>query len=387
MSRVTTSWPRGASSDRRASLAAAPRTKALDGLRGVACLLVLLHHCGRGAPASWGARLYTRASGAGWIGVDLFFVLSGFLITGLLLEARGREEGLRRFWLRRAVRILPLAYAYLAVVLFSPLWRAESWHSGVYAEQAWFWLYANNWLSLRSPSLDYGLLAHFWSLAIEEQFYLLWPLLVLRLRPDRLATLCLVCASASLAGHILAAALRVPAALVHSLTPSHLDGLLLGSWLSVFVQRRREANAPAIPYRPLAAGATGLALLVLLPARGLPATHPWVIAVGLPCLALIFTLLLAAILFAPHGAPLRRFFEATALTGLGRVSYGFYVLHFPIVALLRRHYPSPDGSLLDCVRFYLLALFASTAAAAVSWLAFERPLLRLRPARQAPGAA
>ena len=110
--------------------------------------MVLMHHCSRGHGASWGARVFHRASAAGWAGVDLFFVLSGFLITGLLLEARERTEGPRRFWTRRAFRILPLAYAFLAAVFFSPFWREEPWHAGIYAEQGWFWLFANNWLEL-----------------------------------------------------------------------------------------------------------------------------------------------------------------------------------------------------------------------------------------------
>jgi peptidoglycan/LPS O-acetylase OafA/YrhL len=97
------------------------RIIALDGLRGIACLFVLLHHCNRPSPGSWSARLYIEVANAGWAGVDLFFVLSGFLITGLLLDVRERDEGPWRFWFRRAFRILPLAYACLAVVLFSPV--------------------------------------------------------------------------------------------------------------------------------------------------------------------------------------------------------------------------------------------------------------------------
>src|SRR5512138_110184 len=103
------------------------RVVALDGVRGIACLLVLVHHCGRGRASSGAAAIFNGISAAGWVGVDLFFVLSGFLITGLLLEGRGRAGNLRQFWIRRAFRILPLAYAFLALVFLSPIWRRESW--------------------------------------------------------------------------------------------------------------------------------------------------------------------------------------------------------------------------------------------------------------------
>jgi peptidoglycan/LPS O-acetylase OafA/YrhL len=181
------------------------RVVALDGVRGIACLLVLVHHSGRGVGASAAAGIFNRISAAGWVGVDLFFVLSGFLITELLLEARGRPGGLRRFWLRRACRILPLAYAFLALVFLSPIWRRESWHPALAAEQIWFWSYTNNWLALWRPSLDHGVLGHFWSLAIEEQFYLVWPIVTLLLAPRYLARLCLLVLGASLIGHVVAA--------------------------------------------------------------------------------------------------------------------------------------------------------------------------------------
>lgn len=355
------------------------RAPALDGLRAVACLMVLAHHCGRDHAASWGARLYNRGSAAGWAGVDLFFVLSGFLITSLLFDMRGRIGALRSFWSRRAVRILPLSYAYLGVVLFSPLWRDEPWHAGIYREQWWFWLYVNNWLALYRPSLDHGVLAHFWSLAIEEQFYLIWPLVVLSLPPSRVRALCVGLSVASVAGHVSAVTLHVTTDLIHSLTPARLDGLLLGSWLALFMRRERPSPWPAASHRWLLAAAAALAVVLAAPARGLPAGHRWVLAVGSPALAVIFTLLLCALLIAPRDALVRRVSEAPALVALGRVSYGFYVLHLPVVASLRRHWPAADGSLRDCVAFFGVALLSATALAAISWFVLERPLLRLRP--------
>jgi len=358
------------------------RVPALDGLRGVACLLVVLHHCGRGgAMASSGARLFNRLSASGWVGVDLFFVLSGFLITGLLLDARERAGGLRRFWGRRALRILPLAYLFLAVVFFSPVWGAESWHAGVTAEQAWFWLYANNWLALARPGLDHGVLGHFWSLAIEEQFYLVWPLVVFWVSPARLRTLCPILLAASGVGHAIAAALHVNATLAYVLTPWRLDGILLGCWLAVGL--RSDAAAAAGRFSPrshrglmLAAGV--VALLLVVPARGLPAADPFVSAIGSAGAAASFALLLWGLLVSPETAAVRRVLESRPVVALGRVSYGFYILHLPIVLALRKHWPAPDGSLRDCLGFFAAVVALTAVAATVSWFSLERPILRLR---------
>jgi peptidoglycan/LPS O-acetylase OafA/YrhL len=358
------------------------RAPSLDGVRGITCLIVLLHHSVRCHAPSLGAHLFNRVAAAGWAGVDLFFVLSGFLITRLLLDARSHQRGLRRFWARRALRILPLAYAYMTVVIDSPLWRDEPWHAGVYRDQAWFWLYANNWLALFRPALDYGLLGHFWSLAIEEQFYLLWPLAVLFLSPGRLRALCVVAIGTGLLARVCAIALGIGPGIVLSLTPTRLDGLLFGAWLALRPMQGAVGSAGRrMPRSWLLGAAASLGAILVWPARGLPAEHPWVLAVGSPALGAIFALLLAALLSSPSGALLRRACEVGPLVSLGRVSYGFYVLHVAVVASLRSLWPAAGTSLQGCVSFYLVAMLGSAACASVTWFALERPLLRLRPRR------
>jgi peptidoglycan/LPS O-acetylase OafA/YrhL len=343
--------------------------------------MVLIHHCGRaGHSTSRGADLFNRISAAGWAGVDLFFVLSGFLITGLLLDARAGPGRLRRFWCRRALRILPLSYVFLTVVFFSPLWRKEPWHAGLYAEQGWFWLYINNWLAWHKPALDHGVLAHFWSLAIEEQFYLVWPIIALNLSWRRLEMVCLAVLGLSAIGHLAAIALHTSTDLVCSLTPSRMDGVVFGSWLAVRRRLVGLSRTPVHSHRRLWMLAAGLSVLLVVPARGLPAGDRWVMAVGFAALGAIFTLFLAGLLVAPKATLPRRVCEARPLVYLGRISYGFYVLHMPVLAWLRKLWPPPDGTLSDCLGFFAAALIASAALAAVSWFALERPLLRLRRA-------
>ena len=148
---------------------------ALDGLRGLAILLVLLRHFTEGAELrSKSGRWLAAALDAGWIGVDLFFVLSGFLITGILLEARRSQHYFRNFYVRRTLRIFPLYYGVLAVIFGIAPWLGwlvpevgPEEHS-----QAWLWAYGTNiimsWTG--SPLLKHGWLNlnHFWSLAVEE---------------------------------------------------------------------------------------------------------------------------------------------------------------------------------------------------------------------------
>jgi peptidoglycan/LPS O-acetylase OafA/YrhL len=205
---------------------------------------------------------------------------------------------------------------------------------------------------------------------------------VLRLSPRRLAALCLAILGASALGHLVAAFVHVGTDLVFSLTPSRLDGLVLGSWLAVRQRAVGAERARPYLYRRLLAAAGAVGLLLVFPARGLPVGHPWVAGAGLSGLAVVFTLLLAGLLASPATAVGRRFFELRPLRYLGRISYGFYIVHVPIVAALRSHWPPPDGSLRDCVAFFAAALLISGAAASVTWFVVERPLLHLGRARR-----
>ena len=179
----------------------------IDGLRGIAVLLVMQYHFWA-LPFS----LYKRKPtllvddgvalvfGAGWIGVDLFFVLSGFLITGILLDVKGHGGYFRNFYARRTLRIMPVYFLFLAFVIFViplvPLFdggfAVTSETENLRNEQFWFWTYlANIAASLQSIHIQPGFVnLHFWTLAVEEQFYLIWPLVVLVLNRQRLAITC-----------------------------------------------------------------------------------------------------------------------------------------------------------------------------------------------------
>src|SRR3954466_6828035 len=172
----------------------------LDGLRGVAILLVMLCHF-LGLLHTGNHRLDSLLHlgfGHGWVGVNLFFVLSGFLITGILLDAKSSPRYFRNFYARRTLRIFPLYYGVLFVCFaILPLFPGSNSADflALRSRQGWLWTYCTNikivldgdW-KFATPLLDLG---HFWSLAVEEHFYLVWPLLVFLLPTRALVKACI----------------------------------------------------------------------------------------------------------------------------------------------------------------------------------------------------
>src|SRR4051812_432361 len=157
----------------------------IDGLRGTAILAVVICHFSALLPRAdhpWIGVLEN-----GWAGVDLFFVISGFLITGILLDAKGEANYFRNFYARRALRIVPLYYGFLIVALLLRQWEAQPW--------LWTWT-VNYWLPMRMGAAGTAwtswneMIIPFWSLAVEEQFYLIWPIVALLLSPHGLMRVC-----------------------------------------------------------------------------------------------------------------------------------------------------------------------------------------------------
>ncbi len=176
------------------------------------------------APRSGAWHLLTAFSSLGWIGVQLFFALSGFLITAALLDSQDGPHYFRNFYARRALRILPLYYAVLlALLVVLPRFIAPRVPFS-YEQQAALWLFVLNW----TQSSPYGF-GHFWSLAIEEQFYLLWPLVVWRLAPRRLLTVCLWIAAAALLLRCLLVAYGTDPWALYINTACRMDALTLGA--------------------------------------------------------------------------------------------------------------------------------------------------------------
>jgi len=338
----------------------------LDVLRAIAVLLVVFVHVPVQLlpPDVQVFRAYLRP---GYLGVDIFFALSGFLITRILIAERGEPRAWRRFWVRRVLRIFPIYYLLLAIVA---LVRPGP-------ELAWVATYTSNFYfvsdALVSP------LQHTWSLAVEEHFYLVWPFVVLLASPRAAKALILVLfVPAAIATAVWLVKSGTPEAhlVVGHITPTRILTLSLGSLLAFgegFLGRHR-----------LATGLLGAALVPLGYGMAywgfkLPGLRPlvvvWLLIGGalLSVGATLLTIQLDALRMPRRLAPVL----GPALAGMravGRVSYGLYLYHFPIFFALKGRMLGAEGSAR--YGWLVAALVLSFAAAFASYHLIERPILR-----------
>jgi peptidoglycan/LPS O-acetylase OafA/YrhL len=353
----------------------------LDALRFFAVMGVLMTHEWREAPLPW----IFSGLGFGSLGVNLFFVLSGFLITGILLDCRARAEQhgdrrtvlIRRFYARRFLRIYPLYYAVLVGLIVVGIWPAR---------QLWPWLisYTTN-IYIWHHQHWIGASGVFWTLAVEEQFYLVWPLLVLFLPRRRLIPVLAVLISLAPAYRIWAT-FAEPQDLHGALwtsgtfTLSSLDSLGMGALLAVLFQSdaikgrlRGWLNRIALPIG-------GLSLLGMLTLAYYGVNIGQVTFIlGQTALAIVYCWLVASATWGFKGMA-GYLLEWRPITYLGKVSYGIYVFHafIPLGFLWVAHRfggsYSGHGSLINL----LLVSLTAFALAALSWQLFERPINELK---------
>jgi peptidoglycan/LPS O-acetylase OafA/YrhL len=353
---------------------------ALDGVRGLAILMVLLFHFVAQTTATNAVEAgVNKVLSYGLLGVDLFFVLSGFLITGILYDSRADESYFRSFYMRRVLRIFPLYYAVLAVVFFVvPLLPGlrGSEIAGLQDRQAWAWLYGVNvYLALKGAwVLSY--VEHFWSLAVEEHFYLVWPLVVwlLARRPRRLMLAALGLAALSFAARVTASLLGTSLVATTVLTPFQLDALCLGAFFAVALRQPGGAGALKRAVLPMALVAGGALIL----AFGLHRVTDSGLELLRSLRGGLFRLLLAALLlhalFAPASSWLGRFFRSAPMIALGKYSYGLYVYHHFLSYYFLTHgteFPLARAVGGHGLAVALQAAGGIAASLAVAWLSYE----------------
>jgi len=354
---------------------------ALDGVRGLAILMVLVHHFA--AQTTVTTRLegvVTRALTYGALGVDLFFILSGFLITGILYDSRGQEGYFSRFYMRRVLRIFPLYYLVLAVVFFVlPLVPAvrDSSLGALREHQAWAWLYAVNiYLSIQGGwVLPY--IQHFWSLAVEEHFYFVWPFVVWALagRPRALMKVALATAAVSFLARAAASLWGVNAVAITVLTPFQLDALCLGGFLAVWLRQPGGQAAARRLMLPLAIAAAAVLAFQFGLHRYTDFGLSFMRAVRGGVFRLLFAALLLWALFAPREGLLGRFLGSAPLQMFGKYSYGLYVYHHFLSHYLMTHGTEfAVARWLGCSHGMAVALQAAAGIAVstvVAWLSYE----------------
>lgn len=362
---------------------------ALDGIRGVAILLVLLFHLGsilRSSP------FLSRILNVGWIGVDLFFVLSGFLITRILLSTREDARYYSRFYIRRGLRIWPLYFAYVLVFYLGLHFVGQ-----IHAVQQF--AATSNWLReyplrLSRPLIVYllfvqnlvgfgDMLGVTWSLCIEEHFYLAWPVLVRKLSFSLLKRLLWVAFLLSpvlrLGYYFFAKLEGIPFGAMYTViyhaTPFHLDSIVAGCLLGLYWVECKDVMRLRLRFWILFLTGMVASSVVLWPA----ARDTILCCFSFTALSVMFAGVTGLALLGWN----RRVLVNPALRYCGKISYGFYLIHAPIVNVFQSH-----PILHKIFRFHSLFLMEiagalsatvlSFAVAIVSWNFFEKPILGLK---------
>jgi peptidoglycan/LPS O-acetylase OafA/YrhL len=364
----------------------------LDSLRGIAILLVLVFHAfDYGVIQISGmARLFVTATHSlGWLGVNLFFVLSGFLITGILLDSRDRPDYFKRFYIRRALRILPLYY--LVLLALYPLA-----HTGWLGSRQISWrfvalsaVYLSNVVDFFGVPLQFAVL---WSLAVEEQFYIVWPAIVrvLSRRGVLIATLSIIVGCPLLRAFAYEHGYQYASGYIWLVADELAFGALLGvlsrGWLS---ERKRML------YFSIASVGAGAALLGFGAPFGIMLNRTLLGAsLRLTALNLIFTGVVAGSLVMGTGR-FRRVVQQPALQFFGRISYGLYLLHMLafdfLDHLLVRYFPATVSTITGDFRLmvlrFVLGVGLATTIAVISRQYFEEYFLRMKARWSTPSTS
>jgi peptidoglycan/LPS O-acetylase OafA/YrhL len=369
---------------------------ALDGLRGVAILLVIaFHYLGTWAELTPGASGLFHLARGGWVGVDLFFALSGFLITGILIRSQGSPRWIRNFYARRTLRIFPLYYLCLALIFglgaLVPALRNEGFRE-IAEVQGWLWLYASNIkVAINQQWQTFGLfrggwveLSHLWSLAVEEQFYLVWPALI-ALTPTRHRF--------RLALGAFAVALLLRLAFVHHgnvtaaymLMPCRMDALASGAVIALLADRDGDCARLLRWARPIAVLAAAAIAGIWILRGDFWQRDPVVAGLGFSLVALLSGCLVVFAIALPRSHVFVRLLRARPLRRIGEVSYAMYILHFALLKILflpltpvDRLAPLLGSEAAVIVLRFTIVCVTTYALARLSWRYWERPFLALK---------
>jgi peptidoglycan/LPS O-acetylase OafA/YrhL len=361
------------------------RVEQLDGIRGLAIAISLAVHS---APLFVAGVVITRTIYAvnclimtGWLGVDIFFVLSGYLITGIILEDRTKPDFWTTFYTRRGFRILPaFAAVFIAAILAAYFFFPEIPLSARFLLPPIFFL--GNWTVLTNT--EFPLLPQIWSLAIEEQFYFLWPQAAKRLSPVAIFKLAISLVIVCELSRIGLAMIHFDSWALYKITPTRIDGLAIGATLAAGM------TLPAV-HRFLASYWRRIALLaacvltvafVLLPGHLTPHL-PSSQIVAIPAAVVLTAMLIYGSIESSLPNLLYQFFTNPVMTYLGRRSYALYLIQFPIAIEVREsrvhgYLAELQSGVVINILLILSVLAASLILAEISWRLIEAPAQSLR---------
>jgi peptidoglycan/LPS O-acetylase OafA/YrhL len=379
------------------------RATELDSLRGIAVSLVIAFHVfKRAAYFTKHETLYfiSDLAGVGWMGVDIFFVLSGFLITSILLKTRDEAGYFRNFYARRALRIFPLYFVFIALVLLLMPLLDPSFTSQIPRALPYLVLYQQNWMSLLSETQLTPFLAATWSLAIEEQFYLIWPAVVFFARRDTLVKISIGVVILSIAtrisGQFLWGDPTQFARFFYYNTFTRFEQLIFGALLAIaftepiWKDRMRRA---AWPLFLVSLGAFAALCTILFPGlipyySNIPLTLS-----AYTLIASFSAALICILLTSPQNALIRRLFRNPIPAFLGKYSYAMYLLHMPVaLILLQPLYDTRIRGWKMYLLYIVLTYGITILGSLITWHLLEKHMLDLKrhfeykaPDTSAPG--
>lgn len=353
----------------------------LEGIRGLAILMVLVVHCieitGNSAWATWTNALVRSC----WLGVDLFFVLSGYLITRILIETREKPNFFKNFFARRALRIFPAYYLYLAVVFwFLPAWIPALQGGDVRGWALPNFLYLQNFVMvIEGMESPWRGLNHLWSLAVEEQFYLIWPLLVWATPLRKLEWLSLGMIFVAWSFKFGLLTLNDWPMASYVLMPSRMDALAAGSWVAARIHASEDRLPTPIWIRFLVAFAVLILIGMFIRYHGLRLSGAYRIVLITSSAALGF----GALLYVCITRRLRPVILCSLpLQIMGRYSYGIYLIHIAVIDLLhvglQRTLISALGANPGLLLSAFITIIVTIAMAAIMFHLYEEPFLRLK---------
>jgi peptidoglycan/LPS O-acetylase OafA/YrhL len=361
-----------------------PHVPALDGIRGLAVLLIMAQHLlqSNGATGNRILDVISAVRATTWVGVDLFFVLSGFLITGILFDSLYSDGYFKNFYLRRILRIFPLYYGFLLLLICLTYPLHLEWHGTQYILLTYtqnLGIFTKDWTGFRPAS--FVNLNHFWSLAVEEQFYFVWPLIVFFVRDVRkLIFTALTLSVAALILRIVLVSNGADSMLIYVSTGCRADSLMIGGGLALLL--RTKSRPVLLRYSAFMFSAL---LLVLLSAGlrpgGLDIHNRFVKTFGYSIVAVIFASLIGATI--ARAAWTRVAFENSFMRFFGKYSYGIYVFHYSLdaaltVPLRRWLLPVVHSKTLSVLLSGFIVALLCVATAVISYQVYEKRFLKLK---------
>ncbi len=366
--------------------------RALDGTRGIAVIVVMLYHFMHVPLVSDSKfdQVFGEMLRLGWVGVDLFFVLSGFLITRILLQAKQAQvfSGyLKTFYEKRILRIFPLYYLYLIFMFFVFFPLVIHHLDGIEKErlllanhdQLWFWAYLSNIKQVMNGTFYGASVGHLWSLSIEEQFYLFWPFAVY---------FCSIKAVKKISIGILIFApfLRfmmwqsgASPISIYVFTFTRMDALAMGSLVAVLATQRINVNHQRVALFFFVFLIISLCSIFYFDVR--PDVNPFVYTIGYSLLALTFGSLVL-LLQSNYTGQLRTFFNSRFLVFMGKYSYALYMFHPLVRNAVLRVLGTPKliagNQLLWNLLFIVVSGVVSVLLALASWNLFEKWFLKIK---------